>query len=90
MSSAICFNLDQSKILSSGNGLITAVSGLRFKFHVDSNKVDLISVYTIQNLYKALIVLDKIFLTKKVFFSSVRLHVCYDKTLENTGHVRVF
>ena len=38
MSSAICFNLDQSKILSSGNGLIPVEP------EYVSNKTDILSV----------------------------------------------
>ena len=43
MSSAICFNLDQSKILSSGNGLIQMLTKIDFmepKLHDDLHHSD--------------------------------------------------
>ena len=38
MSSAICFNLDQSKVLSSGNGLIHECALHKHYLHVKSPK----------------------------------------------------
>ena len=57
MSSAICFNLNQSKILSSGNGLVVVIEILVMKVWL----IDCMAINTVSNMISYILVANALF-----------------------------